>query len=197
MRVNVVGGDFAVVGMFLKNGWTTSLVPDDSNLIVFTGGADVDPALYGEERHPATYSSPKRDSEESHIYHQWVGKVPMAGICRGGQLLNVLNGGKMWQHINNHIGKHMAFDHVHEKPVEVTSTHHQMMIPSESGKVILTASESSVRYTADKLSSGPFEDVEAVYYKDTKCLCFQPHPEYVNINHECQTLFFEYLEKIV
>lgn len=124
----------------------------------------------------------------------------MAGICRGGQFLNVMNGGKMWQHVSGHAigGTHEAFCRVFEVPVKVTSTHHQMMIPSPDGKVLLTAQVCDSKSDAEKTVNGLLQpDVEVVLYTNTNTLCFQPHPEYVSINHECQNLYFDYLEKFL
>lgn len=199
-KVYIVGTDFGISGMYLRRGWTLVNSIDESvSLIQFTGGEDVDPSYYSETKHARTYSNPSRDAAEAGIYNEWVGKLPMAGICRGGQFLNVMNGGKMWQHINNHAlsGKHDAYCELTETFYAVTSTHHQMMIPAKHGKLLLHASESTVRESANHTETGKGVDVEAVFYPDTYCVCFQPHPEYVNINDECQNLFFNYLERLI
>jgi len=119
----------------------------------------------------------------------------MAGICRGGQFLNVMNGGSMWQHVNNHIGNHMAFEVLTQKEIIVTSTHHQMMVPTDEALVLMTASRATVRQGGGKaeLLGERDDDVEAIYYPKTECLCFQPHPEYFQPNHPCQTTYFDYL----
>ena len=58
--------------------------PNDADLIIFTGGTDVNPALYGEARHYLTQAPDvARDEREAEIFANFVGKVPMAGICRG------------------------------------------------------------------------------------------------------------------
>lgn len=197
-KVHVVGNDYSVNSMFLRMGWTVVNYIDEAvSLIQFTGGEDVDPSYYNETKHPRTFSNPKRDAREAAIYHEWKKKIPMAGICRGGQFLNVMNGGSMWQHVNNHATGmlHDAYCHVTETVYSVTSTHHQMMRPSIDAKVLLTASLSTTKETADITLEGLENDIEAVLYKKTKCLCYQPHPEYVSINHECQQLYFNYLEK--
>jgi gamma-glutamyl-gamma-aminobutyrate hydrolase PuuD len=199
-KVYVVGPDFAIRTMFLRQGWTiVDYVDEAVSLIQFTGGEDVDPSYYGEPKHPHTYSNPRRDAAEAAIYNEWVGKVPMAGICRGGQFLNVMNGGKMWQHVNNHAigGTHEAFCHVSEQAVQVTSTHHQMMIAATQGKVILSANLATRKEGPDISVEGIELDTEAVWYNDTSSLCFQPHPEYVSINHECQVLYFKYLDRFL
>jgi len=198
-KVLIVGLDFGIARMFAEQGWevVTNPLETDLDLVQFTGGEDVDPSYYQQQRHPATHSNPSRDARESNIYRQFLGKVPMAGICRGGQFLNVMNKGSMWQHVTNHaIGRtHTAFDHIDQQDVEVTSTHHQMMIPGPGSLLLLSASCAEVKQGPDVQELGGITpDVEALYYPETDCLCYQPHPEYVGIDHPCRTTYFNYLE---
>lgn len=197
----IVGNDSLMESMFRKRGWSVVnyLGGPNPDLIQFTGGEDVDPLLYGEERHPATSSNPVRDAYESSIYHKFVGKVPMTGICRGGQFLNVCNGGKMYQHVTNHGFTHKATTK-DGKELKVTSTHHQMMIPGVNGEVILTAAVAGAKATAHdnifpKNHKTFDDDVEAVIYENTRCLCYQPHPEYLTINEPCQVLYFDFIKQ--
>jgi putative glutamine amidotransferase len=71
--------------------------------IVFPGGADVDPAEYGELRHPKTETVSELDRLELAVA-RWAihSDVPTLGICRGQQLLNVALGGSLVQHLDNH-----------------------------------------------------------------------------------------------
>lgn len=200
-KVLIVGGDYLIAKMFLKRGWdTVDYLGGDPDLIQFTGGEDVDPSYYGEGKHPSTYSNPKRDAYEASIYREFVDKVPMAGICRGAQFLNVLNDGKLWQNVTYHatMKGHMASCHHTGDEVLVTSTHHQMMIPHENGRVLLTANVAGVKqgYETQEMG-GESPDVEAVYYPKSQSLCFQPHPEYVNVDAPCQNLYFKYLKDLL
>src|SRR2546423_14966140 len=67
--------------------------------IMFTGGSDVDPALYGDTPHGATRVRPQRDRAEVLLMRAAVeaGK-PLLGICRGMQLMAVAYGGRLPQH---------------------------------------------------------------------------------------------------
>lgn len=76
--------------------------------LIFSGGADVAPALYGDtEIHPATYGvSPARDRFEielilAAIQHD----LPVLGICRGIQVLNVALGGTLMQDVPDQYGR--------------------------------------------------------------------------------------------
>ncbi|MCA2590219.1 MAG: gamma-glutamyl-gamma-aminobutyrate hydrolase family protein [Microcystis sp. M31BS1] len=82
-KVYVVGAEAEYEQMFLRNGWQVVKDIEDSDLIQFTGGSDVDPMLYGEPYHPATGSSPMRDAKEANIFNKYNWDIPMAGICRG------------------------------------------------------------------------------------------------------------------
>jgi putative glutamine amidotransferase len=66
---------------------------------LFTGGADVDPAHYGEERTPACgESQPNRDALELRVFKSaFKTQKPILGICRGTQLINVALGGTLYR----------------------------------------------------------------------------------------------------
>jgi putative glutamine amidotransferase len=67
--------------------------------LVLTGGADVSPGMYGEEAlNPAWVGDPDRDRWEMALYRAALShQVPVLGVCRGAQLINVAEGGSLWQ----------------------------------------------------------------------------------------------------
>lgn len=67
--------------------------------LLLSGGGDVDPALYGEEvRHDSVVVDRHRDALELALCRTALsGSVPLLGICRGIQVLNVAAGGTLWQ----------------------------------------------------------------------------------------------------
>ncbi len=71
--------------------------------LVLTGGDDVDPALYGEERHPKTEQPDReRDQVEKDLLAEALElDLPVLAICRGLQLLNVFHGGDLIQHLDS------------------------------------------------------------------------------------------------
>ncbi len=74
--------------------------------VVFAGGADLDPGLYGEESHPETTGlRPERDAAEVPLMKAALDRdVPLLGICRGMQVLSVVRGGSLVQHLPDAVG---------------------------------------------------------------------------------------------
>jgi putative glutamine amidotransferase len=74
--------------------------------VVFAGGADLDPGLYGEEPHPETVGlRPERDAAEVPLMKAALeNDVPLLGICRGMQVLSVVRGGSLVQHLPDVVG---------------------------------------------------------------------------------------------
>lgn len=173
-KVFIVSTNAQYTLMWEQMGFTITASIEDADIVQFTGGSDVSPALYGEAKHPYTHNNVGRDAQEvySYIKAHELGKA-MVGICRGGQFLNVMAGGKMHQHVEGHTRYHsvMLSEEISELGTGVaTSTHHQMMRVNEDVPHKLLV-------WADEAGNGP-HDVEVVYYPHKKSLCFQPHPEF-------------------
>jgi putative glutamine amidotransferase len=74
--------------------------PFDYDGVVVTGGHDVDPVLYAAEPEVEPNHDPARDAFESAIIDEALRRrVPLLGICRGAQLLNVRLGGTLFQEL--------------------------------------------------------------------------------------------------
>ncbi len=199
--VYVVGGDRLIEAMFIARGWEIAKTGEweDADLVCFTGGADVSPELYGEKNF-ASYNQRERDNLERLVYHDCLElDLPMVGICRGGQFLNVMNGGKMFQHVESHAigGTHPIIDLGTGDTIQVTSTHHQMMRPNyDTAEVLAIANLGGIKQSWDGakvVTTRDENDTEVVWYEDTKSLCFQPHPEYGV--KSCEEYFFKLLEE--
>jgi carbamoylphosphate synthase small subunit len=206
LKVRVVGDNFGVSSMFIKRGYEVMIndIFSKPDLFVFTGGEDITPKFYGEKSLPGTRSNESRDIREFKIFNTHE-KVPKVGICRGGQFLNVANGGEMWQHVNKHGSSHRLINllpakkRIQGEELLVTSTHHQMMIPSEDAEIIGIAMNDTktgglaTEYVSASERERPKFDTEIVWYEKTNSLCFQPHPEYLP-KSSLEDYFFELVE---
>jgi putative glutamine amidotransferase len=74
--------------------------------VIFSGGGDLDPELYGADAHDATDAPRKeRDAAELRLLEAALGRdMPVLAICRGSQLLNVARGGDLVQHLPEAVG---------------------------------------------------------------------------------------------
>ena len=101
---------------------------DKCNLVLFTGGCDVNPDFYGEEANSFTNFSIERDASDLTIFKMARAMLkPMVGVCRGAQFLCVQAGGKLVQHQANN-GAHKIRTFTNQEFL-VTSDHHQAQHP--------------------------------------------------------------------
>ncbi|MFF1648302.1 gamma-glutamyl-gamma-aminobutyrate hydrolase family protein [Streptomyces sp. NPDC058240] len=148
--------------------------------VVIAGGADVEPARYGESPDPRTGAPARaRDAWELALIEAAIDRhVPLLGICRGMQLLNVALGGTLHQHLDGHTGGTGVFGEHTVTPVPgtvyaaavagpsvVPTYHHQAVDRLGSG---LTASAHA--------SDGTVEAVELTDH-ESLVLGVQWHPE--------------------
>jgi putative glutamine amidotransferase len=84
----------------------TAIVADLDGM-VFTGGSDINPSVYGQEPHPESSAFyDHRDSAELGLLRAALASsMPVLGICRGMQLLNVARGGDLIQHLEGDTHK--------------------------------------------------------------------------------------------
>jgi len=110
---------YAYIDAIQRAGGMAVMIPPDPGLqtepdeilqridgLILAGGHDVDPAAYGAEPHPATNNTvPARDTVEIALTRRAIElDMPVLGICRGMQLLNVALGGTLQQHIPETLG---------------------------------------------------------------------------------------------
>lgn len=174
-----------------------------ADVVIFVGGADINPALYGEEPLRGIHFNAGSDKRDLIGWREAKDKIKV-GICRGGQFLNVMNGGKLWQDVDGHTGSHYLVDKSTGKEWKVSSTHHQQFRPAVGAVTIATARQSKHKHseTMDWFIKQPGEsrskldeyfeiDHEVLWYPKTQTLCFQPHPEY-----ELPETTAEYFEEV-
>lgn len=81
MKVFVVGGAINYANWIKDVEIIGNL--NQAQIVLFTGGEDVDPSFYGCEKHERTWSNPMRDKEEIEIFNKVRDNQLVIGVCRG------------------------------------------------------------------------------------------------------------------
>ncbi len=186
-NIYVVGGDTVYAN------WMKGRIVQDmamSDLVVFTGGEDVDPDLYNCPAHPRTSFNRTRDDREIEELKLAIAlNLPLVGICRGSQFLCAMAGGELVQHQENPSFVHPIITH-DGRSLLVSSTHHQAQFPwdmDDDQFKVLAWSEGVSRFHQDGLTSemvlnhpdAKGREVEIAYYKAPNALAIQSHPEMI------------------
>jgi putative glutamine amidotransferase len=88
--------------------------------LVLTGGADVDPVRYGQVFAGAVDVEPERDELEAAAWGVADERgLPVLGLCRGMQEINVLLGGSLVQHVEGHVGAAYGHGEALMHPIEL------------------------------------------------------------------------------
>jgi putative glutamine amidotransferase len=148
--------------------------------LLLSGGTDVDPVRYGAAAEPTTYvPEPGRDRLELELVDFAVAEdLPVLGICRGLQLLNVWGGGTLHQHVPAHARYDVAagarvddltiepgslLHQLYGSRLSVNSLHHQTVDRVAAGWAVTARSRGG--------------DVEALEWPGHDVVAVQWHPE--------------------
>lgn len=104
--VNKAGGIAVLVPPQAIDAESAEAILDGLDGLIICGGKDVDPARYGQAPHPETDEPrPDRDALEDELLNAAIRReLPFLGICRGAQMLNVIRGGDLIQHLPEVVG---------------------------------------------------------------------------------------------
>ena len=146
--------------------------------LVLTGGADIEPARYGHDN-TASETEPERDDVEFVLYEASLAdELPVLGICRGFQLVNVHAGGTLHQHVEGHARYDVSpATAVHTLTIESSSLTRDLFgdghrVNSLHHQAIDTVGE-GLRVTARADDGTP----EAIEHTGATVLAVQWHPE--------------------
>ena len=153
-----------------------SLAADCDGLLI-PGGADVDPALYGQENTASEGIDHDRDRDELTLIRQFLDmEKPIFGICRGHQILNVALGGTLVQHVPGHTQNPDGVDGVHPVTVE-----HPFLQKLYGDTFVSNTAHHQI---VDRLGEGlsvtcrsPEGYVEGMIHENGRVLSVQFHPE--------------------
>ncbi len=181
----------------------TALAAVDALLL--TGGGDIDPRLYNEARHPATDDGePGRDDLEIALVRiSLAADLPLLGICRGLQVLNVAAGGSLVQDIPSELGE--AVPHSVATPKDVVA--HRVAVAAGSrlssllppdGAVTRSCAVNSRHHQSARVvtpalsvcATAPDGVIEAIERPGARfCVAVQWHPENFWRSGEFRPLF--------
>lgn len=176
---------------------------EDANIVIFTGGEDVTPELYGKKAHPTTHYNRSRDAREVQQFKlaREMGK-PMLGICRGAQFICSMAGGTLVQH-QSHPSLHNVKTN-DGRTIRVTSSHHQRQYIQELGEdkaQLIAWAEHLSPYAygeSDKDKLDEDKEAEIVYYPHIKALGIQSHPEWAfPCDEEWQFTYIAYCRELL
>ncbi len=163
--------------------------------LLLPGGWDVDPSFYGEVRDDKVVETDRElDETEISLFHQAREReIPVLGICRGQQVINVAMGGTLVQHLEGHEVRELGRSHLAhaievdpsselgraagEHKVRVNSLHHQAI------KRLGEGLQQSAR--------GEDGTVEGVETDDGLIVAVQCHPEELTVDMPWARVLFE------
>src|SRR5882762_10438646 len=130
---------------------------DSLDGLLLTGGTDVNPVRYGEERHPKTEDpdDPLDELEMGLLRDALAADLPVLAICRGMQLFNVVHGGSLIQHLERHDSPDALHNIqvlpnsrlaaiIGEGEYEVNSRHHQGVARVGGGLIVSAKSSDGI-----------------------------------------------------
>lgn len=181
---------------------------DRLDAVVVTGGGDIDPSRYGQESYEKTDGvDAERDTFELAIVQAAIARdMPVLGICRGLQMLNVALGGTLHQDLNDLFAganehRQQALNIHHEEKFQVATLtpgdHPLRSLVADDRFEINSFHHQGIQQLAEPLEAmATAEDglIEAVYHPgQTYCMAVQWHPEMLAPNYPEAAAIFQSL----
>ena len=174
--------------------------------LLLMGGSDVDPALYGEQRHAKTYGVDRRNDEFEIVLCRAAARLglPTLAVCRGMQVANVAFGGSLHQHMDDLATSGVVAHGPHGFPSPPEGVEHPLEIAA--GTHLAAALEGhgtppAISYhhqAVDRLGEGftatawaADGHVEAMERSEGWFVCLQWHPEDTAANDPAQQRIYD------
>jgi putative glutamine amidotransferase len=175
--------------------------------ILFSGGGDLDPSLFGNERHPAVdYVDLDRDRVELHLVRRTVQKgIPFLGICRGIQVINVALGGTLYTHLPEQFPGAVNHPYIEGNPrdylaheVRIQPGSHLFRIMGERSVMVNSMHHQGIdRLAEDLVETAHAVDglIEGVELRDYNFgVAVQWHPEWLTAYSPMRELFRSFVK---
>lgn len=180
------------------------------DLILFTAGEDdISPDNYSENINKHSKINKVRDSIEYTVYNKFGKHIPKLGIGRGAQLLCILAGGRLIQHVEGHDIEDIS-GHVIEindyRTFNIPSKHHQMMFPYDIDESKFNIIAHSQYYQSETYLDGNNQEIdlpsnflepEIIYFESTNALCIQGRPELPGTNEMTVLYCLNLIKKLI
>lgn len=180
----------------------TEVIPDEPlagiDGLVLSGGGDLSPAIFGREAVEASYGiSEVRDAYEMALVKDAEARsIPILAICRGLQLVNVLRGGTLHMHIDDHWQSEPSDSFAHE--VTLTEGSALADLVGSTKLMVNSYHHQAIDTLGDRLVPVGFSDhvVEAFVADDADIVGVQWHPEHLyKVSPENHALFKQLVQK--
>lgn len=207
IRAIEASGGAAILLPYTANPESIDRFIDLCDGFIFAGGADIEPARYGEEKHPRCgETTPYRDEVEFLAFEKIMKtEKPIMGICRGSQLINVALGGTLYQDIPSEIKTDLTHkqEHPHSEPAHEANVVSGSLLHSLIGKSrihINSLHHQAIKELGDGLSPMAVADdgiIEAIVRTGKRLVWgFQWHPEKTFDNSEdSKAIFKKFIEE--
>lgn len=160
--------------------------------LLLTGGGDLSPEMYGQEPDDKVYGvSPIRDRFETALVAEAQARgIPILAICRGMQLINVLRGGTLLQHIDAHWQTRSSDEIEHDVAVDPASRLAEIIGGSVMGVNSYHHQAVDRLGTSLQVTARAGEVVEAFEDPEADLIAVQWHPEHLfRVSEDNHALF--------
>jgi putative glutamine amidotransferase len=175
--------------------------------ILFSGGGDVQPERYGSQPHPLVRDvNPDRDRVEIFLLQESMKQqLPILGICRGIQVINVALGGSLFEDILDQRPASMRHSYFPEMPrdylahqVEIVPNSHLSIITQKNSASVNSLHHQGIKELAPGLQATAFASdglIEAIEMRQYKFgLAVQWHPEWLPEQALMDAIFREFIK---
>jgi len=204
--ISQVGGIPVLIPLGLPGNQIEAMLPRLDG-VLFSGGGDIDPGLYGAESHPEVDSvDPDRDRVEIQLVREVVqNRIPFLGICRGIQVINVALGGTLYTHIPDQLAGAVHHPYIEGNPrdylaheVQIIPSSHLFRMVGQRDVLVNSMHHQGINRLAQGLvatshaSDGLIEGVELQDYNFG--VAVQWHPEWLTSMSPMRALFRSFVD---